>query len=266
MHRSYLYAPGHSAKLLGKVFDCGADAVILDLEDAVPPERKAEARKLVAEVLGRRPAYVRINAVRTEQAERDLEAIGGLCADIKVPKVESAEDLAWVAARAPDARLHPILESARGVLAAREIAAAPGVAGLSMGIQDLSRDLRSGTGWESMLLARSQVVMASSAAGAVPPVDSAFAAIRDLDALRREAVAARELGFFGKVAVHPGQVDVINEVFTPSESQLAHAREIVRAFDAAGQAATRTPAGDFVDAPVAERARNLLRLGRATPA
>src|SRR3954447_17661167 len=100
MHRSYLFAPGHNAKLLGKVFDAGADAVMLDLEDAVPPDAKAAARALVAETLADRVGWVRINAVRSRAAEADLEAIAGLAAGIRVPKVESAEDVQWVVDRA----------------------------------------------------------------------------------------------------------------------------------------------------------------------
>ena len=100
MHRSYLFAPGHNARLLGKVFDAGADAVMLDLEDAVPPEAKDAARAMVAKVLAEREGWVRINAVRTATCEADLDALAGLAAGIRIPKVESAEDAQWVAERA----------------------------------------------------------------------------------------------------------------------------------------------------------------------
>ena len=114
MHRSYLFAPGHNEKLLGRVFEVGADAVMLDLEDAVPPHAKAQARSMVADVLTDRSAWVRINAVGTELAAADLDAVTGLAAGIRIPKVESAQDVEWVRDRAPDTPLICAIESARG--------------------------------------------------------------------------------------------------------------------------------------------------------
>ena len=146
MNRSYLFAPGHNQKLLAKVFDAGADAVMLDLEDAVPPDAKAEARERVAVALGEQNAWVRVNAVRTDDCAADLDAVGGLAVGIRIPKVESAEDVAWVAQRAPRVPLICAIESARGILAAAEIATAPGVRHLSTGGVDLRRDLNAGAG------------------------------------------------------------------------------------------------------------------------
>ena len=96
MHRSYLFAPGHNAKLLRRVFEAGADAVMLDLEDAVPPDAKQQARVMVAGVLADRSAWVRINTVRTDLAAADLDAVAGLAAGIRIPKAESADDVQWV--------------------------------------------------------------------------------------------------------------------------------------------------------------------------
>ena len=118
MQRSYLFAPGHNAKLLRKVFDAGADAVMLDLEDAVPPDAKTMARLMVAEVLADRPAWVRVNAPGTPWCEADLEAVAGRAAGIRIPKAESAEDVQWVADRSPAVPLICAIETARGVLAA----------------------------------------------------------------------------------------------------------------------------------------------------
>jgi citrate lyase subunit beta/citryl-CoA lyase len=258
MQRSYLYAPGDSAKLLAKVFEVGADAVILDLEDAVPAERKDLARAMVAEVLSGRQALVRINAPRTELAAADLAAMAPVATDIKVPKVESAADVAWVLERAPGARLHCAIETATGLLAAPAIAAAPGVAQLSIGGVDLARDLENDGSWEAMLYARSLLVVASRSAGLGPPLDTVFPKLDDLDGLRAEALRARALGYFGKVALHPRQVAVINEVFSPDPAQVAWARRVIEAFEAAGGAALRLPDGEFVDVPVALRARRVL--------
>ena len=146
MHRSYLFAPGHNAKLLRRVFDAGADAVMLDLEDAVPPDAKQQARAMVAGRSRRPSAWVRINAVRTDLSAADLDAVAGLAAGIRIPKAESADDVQWVPDRAPGTPLICAIESARGLLAAPEIAAVPGVRHLSMGGVDLRRDLGAGDG------------------------------------------------------------------------------------------------------------------------
>ena len=160
MHRSYLFAPGHHAKLLRRVFEAGADAVILDLEDAVPPDAKQRARAMVADVLADQPAWVRINTVRTDLAAADLDAVAGLAAGIRIPKAESADDVQWVADRAPGVPVICAVENARGLLAAPEIATVPGVRHLSMGGVDLRRDLSAGDGNLQTLYARSHIVVA----------------------------------------------------------------------------------------------------------
>jgi citrate lyase subunit beta/citryl-CoA lyase len=266
MERSYLFAPGHNAKLLARVFDAGADAVMLDLEDAVPPDAKDRARAMVAEVLADHPAWVRINAARTALAEADLAAVGDLAYGIRIPKTESVQDVAWVAHRAPDKPIICAIESARGVLAAPEIAAAPGVRHLAMGGVDLARDLNAGSGNLQTLYVRSHLVVASRAAGIEPPIDSVYARLDDETGLREQAAFARSLGFFGKSAIHPRQLPVLHEVFTPTQQEVAWAREVLTAFDAAGGAALQLPSGEFVDLPVADRARRLLELAAAVAA
>jgi citrate lyase subunit beta/citryl-CoA lyase len=261
MNRSYLFAPGHNPKLVRRVFEAGADAVMLDLEDAVPPHAKEQARAMVAEALLERAAWVRINAVRTDVAAADLDAVAGLAAGLRIPKVESAEDAQWVADRAPGTPLICAIESARGILAAQEIAFAQGVRHLSLGGVDLRRDL--GTtedGNLQTLYARSHLVVVSRAAGIAPPIDSVYPQLEDDDGLREQAEFARSLGFFGKSAIHPRQLPAIHEAFTPSSAELAWARLVVDAFDAAGGEAIKLPGGEFVDLPVAERARRLLEL------
>jgi citrate lyase subunit beta / citryl-CoA lyase len=263
MDRSYLFAPGHNAKLLARVFEAGADAVMLDLEDAVPPDAKQAARAMVAEALADRPAWVRVNAARTELCEADLAAVGGLAFGIRIPKAESATDVRWVAERAPGKPIICAIESARGVLAAAEIAAAPGVRYLAMGGVDLQNDLNAGNGNLQTLYVRSHLVVTSRAAGLEPPIDSVWPRLDDEAGLREQATFARSLGFFGKSAIHPRQLPVLHEVFTPSERELGWAREVVAAFEAAGGAALRLPGGEFVDLPVAMRARRLLELAAA---
>jgi citrate lyase subunit beta/citryl-CoA lyase len=260
MHRSYLFAPGHNAKLLGKVFAAGADAVMLDLEDAVPPAAKDVARAMVADVLAGREAWVRINAVHSRAAEADLEAIAGRAAGIRIPKVESAEDVLWVADRAPSTPLICAIESARGVLAAAEIATVRGVRHLSLGGVDLRHDLNAGDGNLQTLYVRSHLVVVSRAAGLEPPIDSVYAQLEDEVGLREQATFARSLGFLGKSAIHPRQLPAIHAAFSPTAGEVAWAREVVDAFERSGGEALRLPGGDFVDVPVAQRARRVLEL------
>lgn len=261
--RSWLFAPGHDEKLLGKVFDAGADAVLLDLEDAVPSELKDRARNLVAEVAESRACWVRVNVVRSEECGRDLAAVATRVSGLRVPKVESAADVAWVAERAPGVPLDCTVESARGVLAAFEIASAPECALLSYGGLDLATDLGISGGEQETLYARSYLVMAARSAGKPRPSDGVHPLLDDDEGLRREAEAAKRLGFFGKSAIHPRQVPIIHGVFTTTPEELDWAQQVLLAFHNSGGAATKTPTGEFVDRPVAERAQQLLRLSHA---
>jgi len=257
--RSWLFAPGHDEKLLGKVFGAGADAVLLDLEDAVPPALKERARKLVAEVVAGKRCWVRVNRAQSDDCERDLAAIAGRVSGIRIPKVESAADVAWVAERAPGVPLDCTVESARGVLAAYEIAAAPACVLLSYGGLDLAADLGIAAGEQETLYARSHLVVAARSAGKPQPSDGVHPLLYDDEGLRREAESARRTGFFGKSAIHPRQVPIINEVFTPTPLELEWARQVLQAFERSGGAATKTSTGEFVDRPAAVRAQQLHR-------
>ena len=219
MDRSYLFAPGHNEKLLSKVFDAGADAVMLDLEDAVPLDHKDTARRLVTEVLVDHPAWVRVNAAGTDLCAADLEAVGAVAHGIRIPKTESPDDVRWVAERAPGKPIIRAIESARGVLAAYDIARVPGVRHLAMGGVDLQRDLSAGNGNLQTLYVRSQLVVASRAAGIERPIDSVYPQLDDETGLREQAQFALSLGFFGKSAIHPRQLTVLHEVFTPNDER-----------------------------------------------
>jgi citrate lyase subunit beta/citryl-CoA lyase len=256
--RSWLFAPGHNEKLLDVVFDAGADVVLLDLEDAVPPDIKDRAREMVAGVAATRPCWVRVNRPRSELCERDLEALAGSVLGLRIPKVESAADVAWVAERAPGVPLDCTIESARGVIACSEIASAAACALLSYGGLDLTADLGIAGGEQETLFARSFLVVAARAAGKPPPSDGVYPFLNYDDGLRKEAEAARRLGFFGKSAIHPRQVPIIHATFAPTSEEVEWARRIMSAFEESGGAATRTADGEFVDLPVAERARRLL--------
>ena len=203
---------------------------------------------------------MRVNAARTDLCAADLDAVAADAYGIRIPKAESAEDVAWVADRAPGKPIICAIESARGLLAAAEIAAAPGVAHLAMGGVDLQRDLNTSGGNLQTLYARSHLVLASRAAGIEPPIDSVYPHLDDTAGLRDQAQFAHSLGFYGKSAIHPRQIDILHQVFTPTSSEIEWAETVITAFDAAGGEAFQLPSGEFVDLPVADRARRLLQI------
>jgi citrate lyase subunit beta/citryl-CoA lyase len=282
--RSWLYAPGNNPRVLEKVFGAGSDAVILDLEDAVPPAEKVRARGLVADaVRGRRgqprPAvFVRINHPDSGLAEADVEAVvqPGL-AGLRVPKVEDAQTARrvdeWLTKAEERAGLAAgsvalvcNVESAAGVWWALEIAqASPRVQALAFGAADFVRDVNARVGVDGLetLSARSRLVLAARVAGIRPPVDSVYTRLDDDEGLERTTRQGRDLGFFGRSAIHPRQVPTINATYTPSEDEVGRAREVVAAAasaEAAGSGALRLPNGDFVDVAIVRRAEAVLRL------
>jgi citrate lyase subunit beta/citryl-CoA lyase len=232
--------------------------VLLDLEDAVPPHLKDRARTLVAQVAAERQCCVRVNRALTDECRRDLAALAGVAKGLRLPKVEAASDVDWAAQHAPGIPLDCTIESARGVLAAFDIANHPACVSLAYGGLDFAADLGIPGGEQETLFARSFLVVASRAAGKPPPSDGVHVLIDDDEGLRREADAARRLGFFGKSAIHPRQVPIINDVFRTSPAEVAWAERVLAAFEASGGAATKLPDGEFVDLAVAERARQLL--------
>lgn len=274
--RTYLYAPGSERRLMEKALAGDADAVVLDLEDAVAPARKAEARAAVAEVLRARPAkpaLVRINAQSSGLAEEDLAAIAGpWLAGVRLPKVESPEWVRSVAAYLDRigcaASIYPLIESALGLERAYEIACAhPRVAGIGLGEADLSADLGV-AGEAGLLYARSRIVVAARAAGLPAPAQSVYPHVRDLDGLRRSTEEGRALGFFGRSVIHPAQIPVVHEVFTPGAEEVRRARELVAALEraeASGTGAVALPDGRFVDRAVVEAARRTLALAARDP-
>jgi citrate lyase subunit beta/citryl-CoA lyase len=164
-----------------------------------------------------------------------------------------------VAERAPDVPLDCTIESARGVLAAFEIASAPACTLLSYGGLDLAADLGLGSGEQETLYARSALVIAARAAGKPQPSDGVYPFLEDDAGLRKEAETARRLGLFGKSAIHPRQLPIIHDAFAATPEELAWAKRVLAAFEQSGGAATRTADGEFVDLPVAERARRLMQ-------
>lgn len=270
--RSVLFVPGTRRDRFAKAIASGADGVILDLEDSVDPARKAEARETVAAFLSTPPdtsslVFVRVNAPGSPWIEDDVACVRGLSGvhGVVMPKVESPGAIEAVARRVPSGRVVPLLETARGILHAAAIAAADAdVPVLLFGAEDLTAELgiaRTVDG-EELVHARAQVVLAAAATGA-EPLDAVFTSLADLDGLRADARRARAVGFRGKMAIHPDQVPVINEVFTPSAEDVDRARRLVAGFEAAHAEGVIRVNDQMIEAPVVARARRILALADA---
>ena len=291
MNRSFLFAPGNHARRVEKAFTLGADAVILDLEDAVALEEKEAARKPVAAALAAPHGcrgYVRVNAMGTPFCFRDLTEVLGRGVDgVVLPKVESAADLHaidWLIANLERERglavgaveLIPTIETAAGmgrierILQARGLKPYSGswrVKRVAFGAADYALDLGltprvSAEGDEPELLyARQRVVLASRDAGVEPPLDSPWFKLKDLDGLRRSVAASRRAGFQGRMCIHPEQVGPVNEGYAPTPEEIARAERVVAAFRAAeakGSAAIQVD-GQMIDYPIVREAERVLR-------
>ena len=278
--RSYLFAPASHPRRREKAFECGADAVILDLEDAVAADEKHAARAAVAELLGTPrpvPVWVRVNGTDTPWCLADLEAVTrpGL-AGVVLPKAERPDQLTsldWVLGQLERrAGLGPgtigmmaLVETAVGVECLAELArATPRLTRLAFGIADYSLDVGLDAGEDEAGIAyiRARLVHVSRAAGLGPPVDSVVVQVRESARFRESAARARGLGLFGKLCIHPDQVALANEAFAPTAAEVTRARTVVRAFaaaQAAGSAAIQVD-GEFIDSPVGARARATLAL------
>jgi citrate lyase subunit beta/citryl-CoA lyase len=273
--RSWLYVPGDREDMLAKAAGRGADALILDLEDAVAPERKAPARDLVARWLradaSGPPAWVRINPA---DIAADVRAVAGpALAGIVLAKAEP-EGLAALddVLTAVEAHLDrpwpipvvPLIETARSLADVTAIARAPRVRNLALGQADLTAELGIDPADEIAVAAvRMPLVIASAAAGLVAPTGPTSTDYRDLAALRASTEALVRQGFRARSAIHPAQVAVINEVLTPSATDVATAREQIAAFDRAGGGAAVGGDGVMVDAATIRAARDVVARARA---
>ena len=276
--RSVLFVPGSKSRMLDKARGLGADAVILDLEDAVAPSEKAGARGMIWDALGAGPyaprVVVRVNAFDTGLTEDDVrETLAPGVDAVCLPKAHTAEDVRRMAAlldRQEAARGLPagatgllvMIETALAVLTAFDIARASGrVQALCLGGEDLSRELgavRSKEGLE-LAQARAHLVLAARAAG-VLAIDTVYTELQDEAGLVAEARTARLLGYSGKLLIHPSQIQPVHGAFAPTQEELAYARRLVEAFDRAqarGEGAIAFE-GKMIDAPVVARAREVL--------
>lgn len=264
--RSWLYVPATRPELLEKAMRGDADAVVLDLEDSVPDQRKDEARAYAAEAAVRtwpKPLWIRINQVQLAHGEADLAALADVPVQgLRLPKCEAPQQVTTVLGRV-DAPLHLLIETALGVERAFELAtAAPQVTLVSLGEADLGADLRvradDALGW-----ARGRVVNAARAAGLAPPVQSVWTDVADLDGLSASTERARDRGFHGRSVVHPAQIGPVNEAFTPRPADVEAARRLVdslREAGDAGSAAWLDDDGRLIDPAVVARAHWVLEL------
>ena len=251
---TWLYVPADRPDRVEKAIASRAHAVIVDLEDAVAPAAKAEARANLSALLGSRaakPVYVRVNAGSAEdlRALADLELEGVL-----VPKVARPEH-----APALELPVHCLIESAAGVEAAYAIASTPGVAGISLGEADLRSEtgaLDAGLDW-----ARARIVNAAVAAGLPRPPQSVYPRLRDPEGLARSCRRGRELGHLGRTAIHPEQLEAIEAAYLPTAAELERARETVERLEA--DLGAGMSGGDFVDAAMLGGARQIVALAAA---
>lgn len=246
-HRSVLYMPGSKGRALEKAKTLAVDALILDLEDAVAPAEKSNARALVCEAVknggyGSRRLFIRVNGLDTEWGADDLAAATAAGPDaILMPKMESGAQIREVAARmasgatAEHPRIWAMMETPRGILNAADIASAhPSLEGFVLGTNDLVKDLGAAQtpDRQPLITSLSLALLAARAEGLVC-IDGVYNAFKDDDGLRAQCLQGRDMGFDGKSLIHPAQLAVTNEIFGPSADAIALAREQVAAFEAA---------------------------------
>ena len=289
IYRSLLFAPGDSGRKIDKALASSADAIILDLEDSVTAENRPAARKLVAQTLTEHGAnhpdrlWVRINPVPTEDCLDDLAAVTvpGL-AGVMVPKPDSAEDMNTVShylsalerkaglPRGDVKMLSVMTETAQAFLSAATYShgARPRLVGVLWGAEDLSAALGATTNTDingelsfTYQMARS-LCLAAAAASESQPIDTVFSDFKDPEGLKANCRAARREGFLGKIAIHPNQVDIINETFTPSIDEIAHATAVIFAFDDNPGKGTVGLEGKMLDRPHLVQAQRVMAMAK----
>ncbi|RWP43562.1 MAG: CoA ester lyase [Mesorhizobium sp.] len=255
-----LFVPGSRPERFAKADSSGADAVILDLEDAVAPGDKDRARDaVVAYAAGlKSPVIVRINAVGTPWHEADIDAVRRFDGvSIMLPQAERAEDIADMTRHmARNVSVIALVESAVGLVNLPEILATPGVVAVAFGSVDFSLDLGCAHDRLTLLAARNEIVWRSRAAGRAAPIDGVTTDLSSPEIAEDDARHAMKMGFGGKMAIHPRQIEPIRNGFRPSDNDITWARDIIGAASSGGASLVN---GEMVDRPVIERAKQVLR-------
>jgi citrate lyase subunit beta/citryl-CoA lyase len=253
-----LFVPGDRPERFAKAVASGADAVVLDLEDAVAPDRKEAARRAIqTQCPTGLPVIVRINAAASPHFQADLAALKELpLAAVMLAKAEHAADIAAVRARlGANMAVIPLIESARGIANLAAILASDGVWVAAFGALDCALDLGCQPSWEALQLVRCELVLRSRLAGKLAPIDGVTTSLDDVALIEAEARRASDLGFGGKLAIHPKQVAAITRAFKPDEAAIAWANKVMQV--ATSGAAVQVD-GAMVDLPLIERARRIL--------
>lgn len=258
--RSLLFVPGDRPERFSKAATSGADAVILDLEDAVAPGAKPAAlAHALTWIQAGHAAVIRVNGVGTPWHAAEVAAIAKTDAAVMVPKAQSADELVRLQDVVGD-RVIALVETASGIRDADAVAEAPGVVRLALGNVDLSAELGVNPASHAALAyARGRLVVASAAAGLVPPVDGVTTALDSADVLAADLAVTRELGFGGKLCIHPRQVAPVNDALRPSDEELAWAKRVLAAAEQAGVSVVDNA---MIDGPVVARASQLLARAR----
>ena len=282
--RTVLSVPGNRENMLEKSKHIHADVILLDLEDSVPPEEKARARSIVKNWIPKiagngSKVYVRINPIEGGLAQDDLGSVIMRGIDgISQPKPSTGQDIRKVAEMLTrlekerglpegQVRMMPWIETSLGLINAYDIASSsPRINGVIFGANDLVLEtgmIRSEDGYE-LLYPRTKIVIAAKAAG-VSAIDTPYNNFKDDKGLIREANLARKLGFSGKFAIHPSQIDIVNRIFRPTEEEIAYAKKVVAAFEEARAKgfASASLDGKMIDIPIAQRALNVLLIDEA---
>lgn len=286
MYRSQLFVPGHHERRIENAINSEADAVILDLEDSVPPQEKEKARDTVSTIIkGKymKPIVVRINDISTPFCREDIKCLletrpeEGL--SILIPKVEYEKDIhiiEWFVLQLEEEykidsgliKFIPTIETARGLINIQEIAESSSrIKQIGYGMADLSSDLnlKWPNGGLEQLFSRMQVVITSRAANLDAPIDTVWPKLNDLEGLKKDAITAKELGFFGKAVIHPSQIEAVNEIFTPTQTEISEAQETLLAFEEAeksGKGAIQLGNGQFIDYAFLKRSQDVLSLAK----
>ena len=258
IERSLLFVPGHRPERFDKAAASGSHALILDLEDAVAPADKAQARGHVARWLaGGRPAFVRVNARPTEWHADDLRMLQAApTAGLMLPKAD-ADSLARTVEALPGRRVIALVETVAGWLSLAAMAQVAALERFAFGSVDFATESGIADEGEALTAVRIQIVLQSCHAGLAAPIDGVSLAFTDEARMRADALRSRQLGFGGKLCIHPRQVAEVNAAFLPTPQERQWALGVLAAFEASGGAATSLD-GQMIDRPVVERAQRIV--------